>query len=133
MTQNVWPLLLPPLTFPSALASTAEFCFLFLWFPLFTTTRLMAYIRTCAIKTLHTYFVPTYLPQVPALAVLHSQKRKAIGGHEILHSVRNLSCCDYIHMIQPDKNHQSITKCMLYISAKINNTWCCFRATHVIY
>lgn len=42
-----------------------------------------------------------YLPQVSTLTVLHGQQRQIIGGHQFLHSFRNFSGSNHVHMIQP--------------------------------
>lgn len=43
-----------------------------------------------------------YLSQIPSLAILHGQQWQVIGGHNFLHPLRNLPCCDHINMIQPE-------------------------------
>lgn len=57
-----------------------------------------------------------YLSQVPSLTVLHCQQRQVIGGHKFLHSLWNLSGCNHIDMVQPER-----VKISKYQSERLHN------------
>lgn len=59
-----------------------------------------------------------YLPQVASLTVLHCQQWQVIGGHKFLHSLWNLSGCNHIDMVQPEraKTRTSVREAAQYTS-----------------